>query len=166
MLAPFAPSLGRSTSWSGKPNKKPAPALGRAGLALLRSFRRKLNGPVSSKSSQSSKHSRDGRRRGALNGILDVDELPFERKLVGQPRSERLNAERLGCVVAAGEEVDAELAGGLQGRLLGLARDEGVEALVRGLDQPRSAAAGDDRDTFDPLGPRGEDERLGPGRLA
>src|SRR5580765_5159179 len=68
--------------------------------------------------------------------------------------------------MAAGEEVDAELAGGVQSRLLRLAGDEGVVSPVRRLDQPRPAAACHDRDALDPRRALGEDERLASGRVS
>src|ERR1051326_3997643 len=62
--------------------------------------------------------------------------------------------------MAAGEEVDAELTGRVQRRLLGLPRDQRVVSLVRGLEEPGSAAPGDDGDARDLRGAFGEDERL------
>src|SRR5215213_8944854 len=49
----------------------------------------------------------------------------------------------------AREEVDAELSRARERGLLRLAGDERAVALVRSLDQARSAAAGDDRDPLD-----------------
>src|ERR1043166_7405110 len=60
--------------------------------------------------------------------------------------------------------MNAELARGRQGRLLRLAGDERVVALVRGLDETRAAAARDHRDALDPPGPLREDDRSAPGR--
>ena len=67
--------------------------------------------------------------------VVDLDELPLEPEALGEVARERLHAEPLGRVVAGGDEVDPELAGGLQARLLGLAGEEQVVALVRRLDQ-------------------------------
>ena len=79
---------------------------------------------------------------------------------------ERLDAEALGCVMAGRDEVDAELLRGREVRLLGLARQEGVEALVRGPDQVVAGGAGRDGEALDPVGPVGEDERLPVDRVA
>ena len=83
-------------------------------------------------------------------------------KRVGEVARQCLHAEPLGRVVAGGDEVDPELAGDLQARLLGLAGEEEVVALVRRLDQraPRPTRA--DRDPLDLLRPVREDERLAP----
>ena len=56
--------------------------------------------------------------------------------------------------------MDAELARGVQARLLGLAREEEIEAIVCGLDQVVAGGACRDRDALDRLRPVGEDERL------
>ena len=53
----------------------------------------------------------------------------------------------------AGDQRDAELARRVEVRLLGLACDERVVALVRGRDQVVAGAAGRDRDALDPLRP-------------
>ena len=44
-----------------------------------------------------------------LDGVREVDELPREPEALGEPRGERLDAEGLGGVVPAGDEVDPEL---------------------------------------------------------
>ena len=98
----------------------------------------------------------------ALDRVLDLDELPLEREALGEVARERLHAEPLGRVVAGCDEVDPELAGGLQARLLGLAGEEEVVALVRRLDQLAAGAARADRDPLDPLRAVREDERLAP----
>ena len=56
-------------------------------------------------------------------------------------------------MVPGRDEVDPELPGRLQRRLLGLAGDEEVVALVRRLDQVVAGGAGRDRDALDPLRP-------------
>src|SRR5689334_8956584 len=66
--------------------------------------------------------------------------------------------------MAAGEEVDAELARGRQGGLLRLARHERVVALVRGLDQACPAASRDHRHALDALRALGEHDRRAAGR--
>src|SRR5207253_3683557 len=68
-------------------------------------------------------------------------------------------------VVAAGKEVDAELARGVQRRFLRLTGDERVVAAVRGLDEARAAAAGAHRDAPDLPRAFREDEGLAAGRL-
>ena len=78
---------------------------------------------------------------GTSDGVLDRKELPFEAEALGQPLRERLHAEPLGRVVAARDEVDPELACGLQARLLRLAGEEEVVALVRRADQLAAGAA-------------------------
>ena len=95
-----------------------------------------------------------------LDRVLDRDELPLEREPLGEVARERLHAEPLGRVVAGGDEVDPELTGGLQARLLGLAGEEEVVAFVRCPDQLAAGAARADRDPLDPLRPVREDERL------
>ena len=62
--------------------------------------------------------------------------------------------------MAPGEEVDAELARGVQCRLLRFAGDERVIAFVRGLDQTCAAAPRDHGDALDLLRPFSEDEGL------
>ncbi len=74
-------------------------------------------------------------------------------------RGERLDAEPLGGVVAGCDQVDPELLRGREARLLGLAREERVEALVRSPDQVVPRGARRDREALDPLGAPGEDER-------
>ena len=68
--------------------------------------------------------------------------------------------------MAARDEVDPELARGLEARLLGLAGEEEVVALVRGVDQVAAGRARADRDPLDPLRAVREDERLAADRLA
>ena len=68
--------------------------------------------------------------------------------------------------MAAGDEVDPELAGGLQARLLRLAGEEEVVALVGGVDQVAAGGARADRDALDPVRAVREDERLAADRLA
>ena len=58
------------------------------------------------------------------------------------------------------DEVDPELPRRLQRRLLGLARQEEVVALVRRFDQVVAGGAGRDRDSLDALRPMREHERL------
>ena len=106
------------------------------------------------------------RARRSLDGVLDREELPLEVEALRQAPRERLHAEPLGRVVTAGDEVDPELAGGVQARLLGLAGEEEVVALVGGADQLVAGAAGADRDALDPFGAVREDRRLAAERLA
>ena len=75
-------------------------------------------------------------------------------------RGERLDAEALRRVVAGCDQVDAELPRCGEARLLGLAGEERVEALVRGADQVVAGRAGRDGEALDPLRAVGEDERL------
>ena len=97
---------------------------------------------------------------GGLDRVRDLQELPLELEALREVARERLHAEPLGRVVAGRDEVDAELARGLEARLLGLAGEEEVVALVRRLDQVAAAAAARDRDALDLLGAGGEDDRL------
>src|SRR5919108_2794402 len=46
----------------------------------------------------------------SLHRNRDIDEVPFEAELLGEPLGERLDPECLGRVVPAGEKVDAKLA--------------------------------------------------------
>ena len=62
--------------------------------------------------------------------------------------------------MAGGYEVDAELARGVQARLLRLPGEEGVVARVRRLDQVVARRAGRDRDPLDPLRAMREDRRV------
>ena len=95
-----------------------------------------------------------------LDGVLDREELPLEAEALRQPLRERLHAEPLGRVVTARDEVDPELACRLQARLLRLAREVEVVALVRRADQLAARAARADRDALDPLRAMREDERV------
>ena len=81
-------------------------------------------------------------------------------------RRERLDAESLGRMVAGRDQVDAELPRGGEVRLLGLAREERIEALVGGPDQVVTGGAGRDGEALDPLGAVREDERLPVDRVA
>ena len=85
---------------------------------------------------------------------------------LGEVARERLDAQPLGRVVTGRDEVDAELARGLQARLLRLAREEEVVALVRRLDQLAAGRTRADRDPLDPLRAVREDERLAADGLA
>ena len=90
---------------------------------------------------------------------------PLDRERVGEVRGERLDAEPLGRVVAGGDQVDAELLRGRVVRLLGLAGEERVEALVGGADQVVARCTRRDREAPDPVGPVAEDERLAAERV-
>src|SRR5262249_47851377 len=71
-----------------------------------------------------------GRPDAVSDGVLDLDELPLDVELIADSFGERLDAEALGGVVAGRNQMDAELACGVQARLFGLAGDEAVVALV------------------------------------
>src|SRR3954463_16807129 len=60
------------------------------------------------------------------DGVWDVDEDVAEAEALGQEVAETADAERLGGVVAGGEEVDAGLAGAGHHPLGRLAGEEGV----------------------------------------
>src|SRR4029079_9892711 len=80
--------------------------------------------------------------------------------------AERLDPEALRRVVTGRDEVDPELLGGRVVRLLRLAREESVEALVVVADQVVARCTGRDRETLDPRWPEREDDRLARNRLA
>ena len=86
---------------------------------------------------------------GNSHRVIDVDEAPLEAEPLREALGQRLDAEALGRVVPRGDQMDAELAGGRRARLLGLAGEQRVVALVGGLDQIRGRAAGRDRDPTD-----------------
>ena len=108
----------------------------------------------------SSSHARNSRGAWSLDRVLDLVVAPLDRERVCEMRGERLDAEPLGRVVAGGDQVDAELLRGGEVRLLGLAGEERVEALVGGADQVVAGGTGRDGEAPDPLGAVGEDERL------
>jgi hypothetical protein len=54
--------------------------------------------------------SRLGWQTGSSDRVLDREELPFEAEALRQPLRERLHAEPLSRIVAAGDEMDPELA--------------------------------------------------------
>ena len=86
--------------------------------------------------------------------------------MLGERARKRLDAEPLGRVVPGGDEMDPELPRSLEARLLRLARQEEIEAIVRGLDQVVARAAARDRDSLHALRPVREDERLPAGDAA
>ena len=90
-----------------------------------------------------------GRTATAANGVGDLDELPLETEAVGEVCRERLDAEPLGRVVSRREQVDPELARGRGARLLRLAGEEGVVALVRGPDEVVPGGPGRDGEALD-----------------
>ena len=99
-------------------------------------------------------------QRAPLDGVLDLDVAPLDRERVGEVGGERLDAESLGRVVTCRDQVDPELPRGGEVRLLRLAREERVEALVGGPDQVVAGCTGRDREALDPFRPVREDERL------
>ena len=72
---------------------------------------------------------------------------------------QRLDAEALRGVVACRDQVDPELAGRGPARLLRLAREKRVVALVRGTDEVVAGATARDRHAPDLLVPASEDQR-------
>ena len=79
---------------------------------------------------------------------------------LGEPARERLDAEPLRRVVAAGDEVDAELSCRHHRRLGRLAGEEGVVAGRRGGGEQPGGATGHDRHAPDLVRPVQEGQRL------
>src|SRR5919204_5815412 len=100
-----------------------------------------------------------GRR---LDGVRHLDELMLEPESIGDDLAEPAYSERLGRVVAGGDEVDPSLAGiahRLLGRLTGYQR---VQPERRRLLERARPGAADDPDAADRVRPGVEDERLAP----
>src|SRR5919108_1455851 len=92
-----------------------------------------------------------GRHALSLHRNRDIDELPLHVEALGQLLRQRLDPERLRRVVAAGEEMDSELARQVHRGLGGLARGVGgVPVRGSGTHEP-GTAAGDDCDPLDRL---------------
>ena len=95
----------------------------------------------------------------ASDRVRHLDVAPLEVEALGEMRGERLDAEALGRVVAGCDQVDAELARRRPARLLRLAGQQRVEALVRRPDEVVTRAARRDRKAPDLPVSAGEDER-------
>ena len=91
-------------------------------------------------------------RQVSLDRIWHVDELVLDREALGDELPEPADAERLGRVVAAGQEVDPVLARFAHHRFAGLAGDQGVQPERARLMQGEAARARDDPDGGDPIG--------------
>src|SRR5262245_47477524 len=105
-------------------------------------------------------------RNAELDRVREVDELPLEVELLREPLRERLDADTLRRVVAGRDEVDAELARGVEARLRRLAGEEEVVAVASRFGQIPCGATRDDRCAIDPLRPLREHDRLAPDLLA
>src|SRR3954449_419333 len=87
----------------------------------------------------------DGWRNAArLDGVRHVDEDVADAETLGQQVAQASDAERLGRVVAGGEEVDPALARPVEVALRRLAGEERVAAGGDGLGQVALAGARDD----------------------
>ena len=92
-----------------------------------------------------------------------IDERPRQLELFRQTLTERLHAERFGCVVAAVKHVQSKVLGQRKGPVWALPGDECVHALIGCRYHFRTRAAGYDTDFAAPCAAAWQHRRLGAG---
>src|SRR5262249_38918197 len=147
--------------------RKNPTALGRVGLGCPLNMSRGAQTPRASETitSRTVLPPPDG-GNGELHGVRKVDELPLEVELLRQAFRQRLDPDSLRRVMARGDEMDSELARGVQAGLGRLAGQEQVVALAGGVGEIAGGSARDHGRTLDALRSVCEHDRVATQLLA